>query len=627
MRLALLAGALLGAAAASLLAPGFAGNGLLRERLLLGLGSALLLTAVLALLLGLLPPRFRPRRGGALLFGLALALAPAAGAWLPKETFGLLLPLAALGAWRREPPALPAPVAGASVLAAVLGLAVLALRPTSLAVEAPGTPLVAGGQGPDVVLVSIDTLRADALTGPRELMPRLRALAAEGTWAEYALSPSSQTVPAHYTMFTGLNVLGHGVYNNQQSLGQDPVLAERFLEGGWRTAAVVSSAPMRGANGFARGFQVYHEAPIARFGPVESLYRWARKNTWAGWLGLASPLADPVQRLLTGRVQTPWDGNQGNGRHTTDDALEMLRRLRQAPSPFFLFVHYMDPHAPYCPPPGYAGTWARPDPVAEEYRRKGGEVPDGDWRLANRLGEAKRRGENVEAGIAHLRDLYDEECRFTDAMLGELFDALRDSERETVLLVTSDHGEHFGEHGLMTHANSLYEPLLRVPFVLHGPGIPARRLPSPPHLEDVKPTLLAAAGLLPAGGPAALDPPLTGRILGAATVEERPVHFAAQKTLPQHSGETPWERILCVREGPWKLICAFDLEAEPPVVEAVELYHLERDPAESRNLLEAETDLVRRLEGLAAGLARNARKDASEQRSEEFLEMLDQLGY
>jgi arylsulfatase A-like enzyme len=295
-----------------------------------------------------------------------------------------------------------------------------------------------------VLLVTVDTLRADHLSayGGPDPTPAFDAVAAEGVLVERAYTPTPSTGPAHASLFTGLYPWRHGVLQNAAPLPDELVtLAMSLRERGFRTAAFVSSFILDGRFGFDRGFESYG-------------FEATEKIVWRGQLR---------PRFYA------------RGAATTDAALRWLHDHRG--ERFFLWIHYFDPHAPYEPPEGFAL------PPGTDVDLDGRRVPSG-------LGSRSRLGDLVRA--------YRGEVRYTDAELGRLLDSLREDGRldRIALVVTSDHGEAFGDHGQLGHGTTLYEELVRVPLLVRGPGIPAgRRLPGPVQLEDLMPTLLDWLGL------------------------------------------------------------------------------------------------------------------------------------
>ena len=564
-------------------------GGLWRESALVVIGGDLLLVTLLWSLLRLVAPRFarrgRRQAGAArtgFSLGIGVAAAPALGFLLPSEPAGILaIPAALLLAWLFARPGWPGPWRAAAsaapwlAAAAPLALAVACFLPPAASEVAPASLPAAAGNAwddperpPDILLVSVDTLRADRVMALGEVLEHLSGLRRRGSWADYGLSSSNQTVPAHATLLSGLGALEHGVRHNNEFMGDEvPLLAEQLRAAGWATAGVISNGLLRGASGFGRGFAAYDDSIVAATGRKQAFGRMVRKNTWLGWLLPASVVTGEIlPRLLP--APPAQEGSRGAGRRTTDSALRYLNELASRPAPYFLFLHYLDPHHPYRPPAETSGIFFKESDVPERYRA--GVLSDS--KMMFRLREDLAAGEEAARACAQaLVPLYDEEIVFVDRMLGELLAAVEAGGRPTVVFFTSDHGEHFGEHGLVLHSCSLYEELVRVPFVLAGPGVPARQLEVVPHLEDVVPTLLALAGLPAAAG-------LGGRDL----------------TRAGSSGDSHIERYqrwLSLREDGWKLIASYS----GGEVEPLELYAIGDDPLEQRNLLAAEPGIAARL--------------------------------
>jgi arylsulfatase A-like enzyme len=345
------------------------------------------------------------------------------------------------------------------------------MRPTSNALLPPWTPAAAisllfgcGRDGaapsaasdglprrPDVVLVSIDSLRPDHLGcyGYRQpTSPTIDRLAEEGVRCEVALSTTSWTLPAHAAMLTGLFDSAHGVVDNGLALPQSrTTLAEALQHAGWRTAAFYGAPYLDPVFGLDQGFETYAScmSPAAEdshrdvTGPrtVAAVERW-----------LAESLAEP------------------------------------SPRPFFLFVHLWDVHYDYRPPEGYAEKF---DPGYE------GALDASDL----------PRNPAVAADMAprdfqHLLALYDGEIRFTDENLGAILAAIdrHDRLRDALVVVTADHGEEFFEHGGKGHQKTLFEEVVRVPLIVRWPGhLPRAVVRDPVRLVDLAPTILALAGV------------------------------------------------------------------------------------------------------------------------------------
>lgn len=434
-------------------------------------------------------------------------------------------------------------------------------------------PLLAGcgapeGQEPprSLLLVVVDTLRADHTSAygyARDTTPQLARLAAEGARVETAYAPSATTGPSHAALFTGRHPRSVGVRRNAVPLPDGvATLAERLTDAGLETAGIVSSFVLHRRFGFDRGFAAWDD----RFDRQRATVRHRRFEGHALEEGFDRRASD-----------------------TTDRALRWLARARGRP--YFLFVHYFDPHEPYVPPAPYAGRFA-----AE---------PDASLR-------------------AQAAALYDGEVAYTDAELGRLLAGLDKLglDGETLVVVTADHGEGLFDHGHLFHDVFLYEEAVRVPLVLRGPGVKAGRvLPGPVTLLDLFPTLLELLGLsAPAGLPgrsfaAALAGGPPSGAARAIVLERRVFTSERVGTIPVR-GEK-----LAVREGRWKYI-------EAPEEERRELYDLESDPRERVNLAEREPA---RAAALAERLARWRRDTPAAPPaasvSPEDAERLEALGY
>ena len=318
-----------------------------------------------------------------------------------------------------------------------------------------------GPTSPDVVLFSLDTMRADAVHGEhRATVPHLDRLAARGLSAPYARSGSNCTLPGHIEMFTGVGPLAHGILNNSGVTPEElPILGELFAEAGWNTAAVISNRVIERRFGPSRGFEVWHDA----LGTAHNHLARLGENTLLGWISDRDLFAalHPVVFFGQHQVQAEWGAREAE--RTAQTAIARISELKEGSRPFLLVVHFMDAHDPYYAPEQYRGLRSA---------APGESIPEHD--------ETRAR--------------YWEEVDYLDAQLGRVLAALEESGRPTVVCVSGDHGEHLGEQGLVGHSDELYEAVVRVPFFLAGPGVPQGELP-PVSLIDVAPTLLQLAGL------------------------------------------------------------------------------------------------------------------------------------
>jgi len=415
-------------------------------------------------------------------------------------------------------------------------------------------PCIAGSHAavaadrPNVVLITIDTLRADhcSVYGySNETTPVLQRLASEGARFETAYAPTSETAPSHATIFTGLYPISHGLIKNGLSLPPEhETLAERFLASGYQTAGFVSSFVLKGKFGWNRGFSVYRDEFDAS----------AATTNFDSWEG------HDVDEAFDQR-----------GDVTTRSVTRSLWE-RDRERPFFVFVHYFDPHSPYEPPPGYEQKFELP---------KAGEAGSvrarTDWRRMVRS--------------------YDGEIAFVDNEIGRLLEVLdREGLREdTLVVVTADHGEGLMDHRFMLHGIDVYQESVLVPLVLRWPGtIAAGQLySSPVELVDLKATILDLAGI----GPKSVDQgnSLAPVLRGEGSLDsKRPVFLYRRPFADTYAdGVHVNGDQHAIRVGKWKLIIG---EKE----HRRELYDLERDPAESNNVASHNAAVAKDLEARLA---------------------------
>ncbi len=308
---------------------------------------------------------------------------------------------------------------------------------------------------PDIVLVVVDTLRADHLGTygySRPTSPAIDAFASKATVFESATSAAPWTLPSVMSMMTGRLPSSHRVENDGLRLARDiPTLAEVLGAGGYDTAGFVSHVYVDRPFGFERGFDSFEDFGLSR----------------------------PDYRPETGMEPT--------ADRVTDAALDWV--ARRGARPFFLFVHYFDPHWPYTPPRAtrdlfpnaYAGPWDATYDSISKFQDPERPLPDGYRQF--------------------LVDRYDGEIRFVDDQWRRLLEGLRRSGRadRTWIVLTADHGEEFKDHGSMGHGRQLYEEVIRIPLILGraAPGASGggSRVSLPVSSIDLFPTIVELAGL------------------------------------------------------------------------------------------------------------------------------------
>lgn len=438
---------------------------------------------------------------------------------------------------------------------------------------------------PNVILISLDTTRADHMSVygyERATTPYLKKFASEGILFEKAYAPMGITGPSHATMFTGLYPIGHGVVKNGLKLADEhTTLAETLSEAGYQTVAVISSFVLDRRFGLNQGFDFYDDD----IPPEEGLIKL---DEWEGFA---------LEK-----------GFDRHGEFTINHAVSWLTQKREPDQPFFLFVHLFDPHAPYL----VAGD------VVDSL--------DPDWATRDTIGKST--------------SLYDAEIRSVDSQIERLMkelDALGLDE-ETMVVVTADHGEGLMQHGYMMHGMGVFEEEVHIPFLLRWPGhiSPGVKVSAPIELTDLMPTLLSFTGT--DGVDKASGRNLRGAILGLASLDsERPVfthrrHYSyvfAQAAPPGYFplGEEPDPvhlvgRQYAVRQGPWKLIVTHETNEH-------QLYNLDDDPGELKNLGGQERDVVEELQEQLDLWLENYQRPIEPNTiiQEEDLEALKALGY
>ena len=434
----------------------------------------------------------------------------------------------------------------------------------------------ADGARPSILLIVVDTLRADHLGiygYERATSPNIDALARDGVVFELAQATSSWTLPSMASLLTGWLPSRHGCGVERASDGtivrrdgrrafnslanEVPTLAERLARHGYSTAAFVSNNFLRPTFGLERGFDHY-----------DALYP---RN------------APPVVEALT----TWFDERSAD------------------PRPFFVLAHFMDPHLPYAAGGEFRGRFT--EGIASEIQ-----LP------IKRLGPLRRMAAEGVSDVdrAFVTAAYDEEIAFVDAEIGRLLQHLEASGalENTLVLLTSDHGEELFEHGGFEHGHSMYQELLHVPLIISGAGLKPARIRTPVSLVDVAATLVEATGA------AAWE--MTGRSLlscleTAAEPAERALYSEGNLYGVDRQALLAWPKKLnAVSDAGW----LFDLERDPH-----EMHPLNGSGVEERD------DEAARLGAVLKTVLEAEREQAVEGEmadlDEEMGRQLEELGY
>ncbi|MGD1001723.1 MAG: sulfatase [Candidatus Brocadiia bacterium] len=364
-----------------------------------------------------------------------------------------------------------------SLLRGLMLLSLLSVSTAGAAASPPATKY-------NLLVISIDTCRADHLACygyNRDTSPHLDQLAREGVLFENLTAAASWTVPSHMSMFTSLYPSVHGVQTFTSQLGEGvPTLAQCLAQSGYVTAAFVTGPVLNHYFGFNRGFQYYDDFTAdLTFDNTQSLTRMTKGTS-------------VLDRVITNPIITNL-ATQWLKVHSRDN--------------FFLFLHYWDCHYDYIPPAPFDKKF---DP---DYQG-----PENGRDILKREPEIVRSMSARD--LAHMVALYDGEIAHTDGHVGKVLELLQNLglSEKTLVIVVSDHGEAFLEHGRIRHANSLYEEVLHVPLIMRLPGvIPAgKRVAGNVSHVDLMPTAL---GLLHLPGPAQIQ----GIDLSPAILSDQPV--------------------------------------------------------------------------------------------------------
>lgn len=443
----------------------------------------------------------------------------------------------------------------------LLGLAggVLLLRP------ADGLPTQ--DPRPDVVLVVLDTVAANATSlhgAPHPTTPALDALAAESTDYRQAISAAPWTVPSHAALFTGLLPQDAGCHHEHPRLPDGPpTTAEHFAAAGYRTAAFVGNPWVGDFNGLTRGF-AHAEAS------------WQRSKA-----ARAFTLLDLVPRV-------PGKG----GPSLVPAALDWLARGDGRPA--FLFLNLLEAHSPFDDVPD-AGRFGVADPAAVGARthrvQEAGPAAVPDYPHPGELDQA--------------RLLYAAAVRAADDQLASLRAGLEAAGTwdRTVLAVTSDHGEAFGEHGFHGHMVGLHAETLHVPLVVRSPGASPARVQTPVALTRLHATLLALAGVPHDSPGAAPALPTTDEPTPAPVLSEQLRPLQVLTDFARHGAGSELglldARAVRVQQGSLALLHQQPADGSPP---RRVVYDLATDPAESHPLdpTTLDPDLLARLDAAVA---------------------------
>jgi arylsulfatase A-like enzyme len=447
-------------------------------------------------------------------------------------------------------------------------------------------PVMAGDA--NVVVVVMDTTRWDDAMDP-SVAPTLTELGADGTAFRETISPAPWTLPAHASMVTGTYPSKHGAHAAHERLDDSlPTLPELFQDAGYETACVSNNTWLSIESGFDRGFDTFRQMwqlvqSSTAMGELVEVTEEGRAKAVGRKLLEGNPAANAANVLYRLLVRERSD----DGASRTTEWIEQWLADRDRDEPFFLFTNYLEPHLEYRPPERLAEQFL---PVEFSYQ-EAMEIPQEPWEYL--AGHVRL----TDAELRALRALYRAEIAYLDEQLAALKEALVQAGEweDTILVITADHGENIGDHGMMDHQYCLYETLVHVPLVVHGGAFTdGGEVSDLVSLVDLAPTLLDAAGIdapaARAGFQGRSFHPDAGSPPREFLVSEYMAPQPSMEALEHHVGALPddidrFDRSLrALRTDEHKLVRGSD--------GTIELYDLAADPHESTDVAAANPALV-----------------------------------
>ncbi|MFT7670084.1 MAG: arylsulfatase A-like enzyme [Planctomycetota bacterium] len=355
----------------------------------------------------------------------------------------------------------------------------------------------------NVLLISLDSTRRDMLSlyGYKSVRapeasntPHLEALAAGGVVMEEAYSSCSWTLPSHVSMLLGQSELVHSVdLDHQRPNSKFTPLPEILQDAGYRTAGFYSGPYLEPQYGFERGFDLYKSCYGNMAAQSDELLRYARHN-----LKLAEESGDAARIVQAKDAEKNADhANRKIALTTvssevvTDAVLTELEDMAAGDAPFFLFAHYFDPHYDYVAPEPFNSLF---DPEYQSTTNLEDFLDNPTISVRQDSWPFRRQRVVSDRDLEHILSLYAGEIAWTDAQLGRIFGKLEELglAEDTLIVVTSDHGDEFFEHDGIGHRSTLFEELVQVPMVLRFPGrLPAgERRSGLVSTVDIVPTVL-----------------------------------------------------------------------------------------------------------------------------------------
>lgn len=458
----------------------------------------------------------------------------------------------------------------------------------------------------NVLMVTIDSLRYDrALESERatDPAPTLSSLAGSGHSFAEAYANGPNTPSSFPTILTGTYPMFYGGYRYLDE--RRPFLSETLRDRGMTTVGYHSNPHLGPEKNYNQGFDVFND------GAESDDDAMTIKNVVDEYVPADSWLYSVLRRGWHYLTMTTDTAAYAPATEITDRAVDWLETDWDGQTPYFMWLHYMDVHYPFTPPDRFLEEVAV-DPLSTR-------------RTADLNGRMQEDPDSLTSeDRADLLDLYDGEIRYMDHNLARLLERLEacGAREETAVVVTADHGEAFGEHGRYGHHPYNYDELIHVPLVVDVPGRDGRRIDEQVSLIDLPPTLYDLVGVeVPEG---VRGRSLVGLMNDETSVEDEDGEDGAEADDSVVICTSRGGDMLTTRTPRWKLL--WDRE-----VDDVELYDLESDPGESRNVSEENPAVVERFRGLLEDHVAEARETDTDlpdvEESDEVKQRLEDLGY
>lgn len=437
----------------------------------------------------------------------------------------------------------------------------------------------------NVVLIIADTARHDLAT--ESLSSSFGG--SDATQYRNAFASAPWSLPSHASLFTGTYSSKHGAHAGHKQLSPHlTTLAEIYRDAGYETVAVSNNTWISNEFGFERGFETFHKTWQFVQSEIDLGEIARTKEGREKYLALAHRLIDgnPLTNLTNAIYGQFLRKQDDDGAKQTTERIRTWLSDRADSRPFFLFLNYLEPHLKYHPPKEFADRFLS-DGISYDQAMK---VPQDAWAYIANETELSDRDFEV------LRALYRAELAYLEERISELVRLLKDTGEweETIFVITGDHGENIGDHGLMDHQYCLYDTLLHVPLSIRGGPFTGGETDRLVQLTDLAPTLLDATGID--------APDVRDQFQGVSfhpDADAQPRQYAiAEYMAPQPSMEALENRVgglpeeiydydrslRAIRSRTYKFIRGSDGSRQ--------LYNLVHDPAEQHDVSEHKPDIV-----------------------------------